>query len=144
MKISTKGRYALRIMIDLALHDEGSFIPLKSIAERQDITVKYLEQIITLLQRAGFVKSLRGNSGGYKLSKPAKEYTVGDVLRITEGSLTPVGCLDDAINQCPRSCKCATLTFWEGLQKLINDYVDGVTIFDLMSAKVDGENNFCI
>lgn len=144
MKISTKGRYALRLMIDLALNDNGSFIPLKSISERQDITVKYLEQIITLLQKAGFVKSLRGNSGGYRLAKSAGLYTVGDILRVTEGSLAPVECLEGETNLCPRREKCITLPFWTGLQKVINDYINGTTLQDLIDNAAGGENNFCI
>ena len=100
MKISTKGRYALRIMIDLAQHDEGEAIPLKEISERQGITLKYMEQIMPLLTRAGYVRSFRGNNGGYLLSKEPSDYTVGDILRTTEGPLAPIACLEDTPNRC--------------------------------------------
>ncbi|MCL2061768.1 MAG: Rrf2 family transcriptional regulator [Firmicutes bacterium] len=143
MKISTKGRYAIRIMLDLALNDKGDFIPLKNISERQGISVKYLEQIVTLLQKAGFVKSLRGNNGGYRLTKTPKDYTIGGILRITEGNLVPVSCLADAVNTCPRVDKCLTLPFWTGLQKVIKDYIDGTTLYDLLKGP-DGGENFCI
>lgn len=93
MKISTKGRYALRIMLDIAMHDDGKYIPLKDIAKRQNLTVKYLEQIISLLNKAGYLQSLRGNTGGYRLAKNLDEYIVGDILRVTEGDLAPVACL---------------------------------------------------
>ena len=136
MRISTKGRYALRVMIDLAEHDDGeSFIPLRDISERQGVTVKYLEQIIPPLTRAGYLRSLRGNTGGYRLAKPAESVTVGDILRATEGSLAPVACLTDEINQCPRCDRCVTLGFWQGLDDVINEYVDAFTL----KALVDGE-----
>lgn len=136
MRISTKGRYALRVMIDLAEHDDGkSFIPLRDISERQGVTVKYLEQIIPPLTHAGYLRSLRGNMGGYRLAKPAESVTVGDILRATEGSLAPVACLTDEINQCPRCDSCVTLGFWQGLDDVINEYVDAFTL----KALVDGE-----
>ena len=131
MKISTKGRYALRVMLDLAINNTGEYIPLKDISERQNITVKYMEQIISLLKKSGFLKSTRGNGGGYRLSKTLRDYTVGDILRAAEGSLAPVACLEDEENQCERSSICATLKFWTGLDKAINDYVDSVTLQDL-------------
>ncbi|MDD2351640.1 MAG: RrF2 family transcriptional regulator, partial [Synergistaceae bacterium] len=109
MKISTRGRYALRLMLDLALNDPDQYVTIKSISERQDISNKYLEQIITALSRAGYVKSIRGAQGGYKLARPAEEYTVGMVLRLIEGSLAPVACMDDTPNKCPRSNNCVTL-----------------------------------
>lgn len=132
MKISTKGRYALRVMLDLAINNTGEYIPLKDISERQNITVKYMEQIISLLKKSGFLKSTRGNGGGYRLSKAPEDYTVGDILRVAEGSLAPVACLEDEENQCERSSICATLKFWTGLDKAINDYVDSVTLQDLL------------
>ena len=115
MKISTKGRYALRLMLDLALHEQSGYVPIKAIAERQDISDKYLEQIISILARAGFVKSVRGAGGGYKLAKTPAEYTVGMILRLTEGSLAPVACLEGEENTCPRQDSCATLTVWKKL-----------------------------
>lgn len=132
MKISTKGRYALRIMADLAIHDNGEYIRLKDIAERQSITLKYLEQIMPLLTKAGYVKSCRGNNGGYMLARKPEEYTVGEILRTTEGSLSPIACIEDQPNRCPRKEKCTTLSFWEGLWQVINEYVDHVTLADLI------------
>ena len=131
MKISTKGRYAIRLMIDLAEHDEDGFVSLKDIAARQEISVKYLEQIVTVLCKIGFLKSLRGSQGGYKLAKSADEYTIGNILRVTEGELVPVACLEDENNQCPRYNKCKTIDFWQGLYDTINNYVDNVTLSDL-------------
>ena len=135
MKISTKGRYALRIMIDLARHDEGSYIRLKDIAERQNITLKYMEQIMPLLTKAGYVRSYRGNNGGYMLARKPEEYTVGDILRTTEGSMAPIACIEDRPNRCPRCEECTTLPFWEGLWKVINEYTDRYTLADLMEDK---------
>ena len=123
-------------MIDLA-ENQGSEqnIPLKKIAERQGISVKYLEQIITILSRAGYVKSIRGSQGGYRLTHQADSYTVGMILRLTEGTLAPVSCLDDEINQCARSEICPTLFVWEKLYKIINDTVDGITLQDILDNK---------
>lgn len=131
MKISTKGRYAVRMMLDLTLHNTGEYISLKDISKRQEITVKYLEQIVTALTKTGFLRSQRGNNGGYRLARAPKDYTIGDILRATEGSLVPVACLEDDPNQCTRSAECVTLPFWQGLAKVINDYVDSVTLEDL-------------
>ncbi|MDR1915093.1 MAG: Rrf2 family transcriptional regulator [Synergistaceae bacterium] len=131
MKISTKGRYALRVMVDLAINDTGEFIPLKNVSSRQEITIKYLEQIIPLLSRAGYLKSSRGKDGGYRLAKPARDYKVGDILRTVEGSLSPVACMDDDPNKCPRSGWCSTLPVWTGLNKVINEYLDDITLEDL-------------
>ena len=132
MKISTKGRYALRIMVDLAEHDDGGYIRLKEISARQAITLKYMEQIMPLLTKAGYVRSYRGNNGGYMLSRKPENYTVGEILRTMEGSLAPIPCLEDSPNRCARSKECATLPFWEGLWKVINEYVDHVTLADLV------------
>ena len=132
MKVSTKGRYALRIMIDLAMNDNGEYIRLKEIAERQSITLKYMEQIMPLLTKAGYVRSYRGNNGGYMFARSPEEYTVGDILRTTEGSLAPISCIEETPNRCPRKDYCTTLSFWEGMAKVINEYVDGITLADLM------------
>jgi len=132
MKISTKGRYALRVMLDLALNQTGGFIPLKDISERQDITVKYLEQIVIPLTRAGYLKSSRGTGGGYRLARSPKEYKIGNILRVMEGNLSPLACLEDDPNECPRSEICPTLSFWEGLNRTIEEYVDGITLEDLL------------
>ena len=131
MRISTKGRYALRMMLDLAEHDTGEFISLRDISSREDITVKYLEQIVTSLTRAGFVRSQRGNNGGYRLTRKPSEYTIGDILRVMEGDLNPISCLEDDPNECARSAFCPVLPFWKGFAKVINDYVDGTTLQDL-------------
>lgn len=131
MKISTKGRYALRVMLDLAVNSTGEYIPLKEVAVRQEIPLKYLEQVMNLLKKSGFVQSYRGNAGGYRLAKNPADYTLGDILRIAEGSLAPITCLEDEQNQCQRSGTCPTLSFWKGLNKVINDYVDSVTLQDL-------------
>lgn len=145
MKISTKGRYALRVMLDLALHDAEAPVSLRDIGERQEITVKYLEQIIPLLNRAGLVRSTRGNAGGYRLTRAAADYTVGEILRVTEGSLAPVACLDDTPNRCPRAGECRTLSFWQGLYDVVNRYVDGCTLQDLVDRAGNTEGgDWCI
>lgn len=131
MKVSTKGRYALRIMLDLAVHNSGELVPLKDIAKRQGISIKYMEQIISPLAKAGFVQSLRGSSGGYRLSRDPSEYTAGEILKVMEGPLTPTSCLEGEINECPRADACSTLNFWKGLNKVINDYVNSVTLEEL-------------
>ncbi len=132
MKISTKGRYALRVMIDLAIHDTGEYIALKDISARQNITVKYLEQIVTNLGKAGLLRSMRGNNGGHRLAKRPEEYTVGEILRSVEGSLAPVECLQRDTNDCPRAESCVTLKFWQGLDNVVNRYVDNYTLADLV------------
>ena len=131
MRVSTKGRYALRIMTDLAIHREDGFIPLKEIAKRQGITLKYMEQIMPLLTRAGYVKSCRGNNGGYRLARDPESYTAGQILRTTEGSLAPIPCIEESPNTCTHKDQCTTVSFWEGLWQVINDYVDSVTLEDL-------------
>ncbi len=132
MRISTKGRYALRLMLDLALHNTGENIALKTIAERQSISGKYLEQIIGILTKAGYVKSVRGSSGGYRLAKEPEEYRVGDILRLTEGSLAPVACVEEGTESCPKAETCVTLTLWRELNDAINSVVDHVTLADLV------------
>ena len=141
MKISTKGRYALRIMLDIAMHDDGKYIPLKDIAKRQNLTVKYLEQIISLLNKAGYLQSLRGNTGGYRLAKNLDEYVVGDILRVTEGDLAPVACLKKCGDFCQREDICNTVSFWRGLDRVINEYVDSYTLKDLLEKAQDKVNN---
>lgn len=131
MKVSTKGRYALSIMIDLALHNNGEFISLKDIATRQGISIKYLEQIVSLLNKAGYLQTARGNNGGYKLTKKPEEYIVGDILRATEGDLAPIMCLAEEGN-CTKKKDCITYSFWEGLDKVINEYVDSKTLADFL------------
>lgn len=131
MKISTKGRYALRVMLDLAIHHGEEFIPLRDIADRSNISLKYLEQIISTLNKAGYLQSSRGAGGGYRLSRDPSEYTCGDVLRAAEGSLSPTVCTEDD-NPCDKRSECITYPFWSGLDRAICDYVDSVTIADIV------------
>ena len=140
MLISTKGRYALRVLIDLAEHQSDGYIPLKAIAQRQEISEKYLESIIKLLVKAKLLAGVRGKGGGYRMTKPPEEYTVGQVLRLTEESLAPVSCLEDGADACQRAAECRTLALWQGLDKAINDYLDSVTVDDLMRRDGDGFN----
>lgn len=138
MLISTKGRYALRVMIDLAEHQTDGFIPLKVIADRQEISEKYLESIIKLLVKAKLLNGLRGKGGGYKLTKTPDQYTVGSILRLTEESLAPVSCLEEGADLCPRMATCRTFPLWQGLNKVINDYLDNISIADLMQRDAEG------
>ncbi|MCI6909354.1 MAG: RrF2 family transcriptional regulator [Clostridiaceae bacterium] len=139
MMISTKGRYALRVMIDLAEHQSDGYIPLKEIAQRQEISEKYLEAILKVLVRAHFLIGLRGKGGGYKLSRSPEQYTVGSIVRLTEGNLAPVSCLEDGAAQCPRAAECRTLPMWRKFDQVINEFLDGWTIADL--TRPDGEGN---
>ncbi len=134
MRISTKGRYALNIMIDLAKNSvEDKYISLTEISKRLEISNKYLEQIISALNKSNLVLSTRGNNGGYRLAKKPEEYKVGDILRATEGNLSPIECLSTgSVNSCPKKNKCATLSFWQGLDKVIENYVDSKTLADLI------------
>ncbi|MDO5398921.1 MAG: Rrf2 family transcriptional regulator [bacterium] len=145
MKISTKGRYAIRLMLDIAQHSGGGNVSIKDVSERQGISVKYLEQIVNMLSKAGYLRSRRGSQGGYRLSKEPDAYTVGDVLRVTEGDMSPVACLEGEENQCPRVSECPTIEFWQGLYKAINDYLDSTTIADLMrrAEEKNTESDYC-
>lgn len=138
MIVSTKGRYALRVMIDLAEHQSEKYVPLKEVAARQEISEKYLENILKVLVQNGFLEGLRGKGGGYRLNRPAADYSVGQILRLTEGSLAPVTCLESEENPCPRAGQCTTLPMWEKLDALINDYLDSVSLSDLL-AQTDGQ-----
>ena len=145
MKISTKGRYALRLMVDLAVNNTGENISIKEISARQNISIKYLEQIISMLNRAGYVKSERGANGGYRLAKKPEDYTVGMILRLTEGSLAPVACIEDGECTCERYASCVTVSVWKKINDAINGVVDNITIADLASDyKNAGANNFII
>ena len=140
MKISTKGRYAVRVMMDIAEHDGGDeFVKANQISARQGISAKYLEQIIAILNKAGYVNSVRGAQGGYKLAQPAENYTVGMILRLTEGSLFPVACMDEEINSCSRCNSCEPLEVWKQISDAINNVVDNVTIADLLHKKQNRE-----
>ena len=131
MKISTRGRYALRFMIDLARYGNGQYALLRDIAARQQISLKYLEQIATALGKAGLIESMRGPQGGYRLTRSPQAYTVGDILRPIEGHLACVACLETHPNPCPQYSQCQTIQFWEGLQRVILDYLDGTTLATL-------------
>lgn len=141
MKISSRGRYAVRIMVDLAVNNTGEYTKVNQIARRQDISEKYLEQIISVLNKAGYVKSTRGAQGGYKLARDAGLYTVGMILRLTEGSLCPVACLEGDTNECERCDTCETLDVWKQLNAAINHVVDGVTIADLAEKQLARQNS---
>ena len=132
MMISTKGRYALRVMVDLASHHDSKYLPLKEIAERQGISEKYLESILKSLVQARMLTGVRGKGGGYQLTKKPDEYTVGSILRLTEGDLAPVACLGACADPCPRQGDCPTLPMWQKLNILIQTFFDSVTLADLM------------
>ena len=133
MKISTRGRYALRMMADIAVHDGKGYVSLKDVAKRQEISLKYLEQIAGLLGKAGLLQSGRGAQGGYRLARLPETYTVGSILRLTEGNLAPVACLGGDMNRCERYGECPTLDFWSGLYAVVNAYIDCYTLADLMA-----------
>lgn len=132
MTISTKGRYALRIMIDLAENSDGSYIPMKKVAERQGISHKYLEHILPVLTQNNIVEGVQGKGGGYRLTRKPEEYTVGEILRLAEGDLAPVACLECGAKPCERAEQCRTLDMWKKLQNMIDEFFDGITIKDLM------------
>lgn len=131
MKISTRGRYALRVMIDLAEQNLDAYIPLKEVAENQEISRKYLESIAQVLSKAGLIEGAHGKGGGYRLTRSPADYTVAEILRLTEGDLAPVACLEGEHNDCARSGNCRTLPMWSDFSRLVNDYFEGITIADL-------------
>ena len=137
MMISTKGRYALRVMIDLAEHCNGEYIPMKDVVKRQQVSQKYVERIMTMLSKANFVEAVHGKGGGYRLNRSPDEYIVGDILRLTEGSLAPVACLDCDAEDCERADQCRTLPMWKELNNRITDFFDGITIADLMKKDIE-------
>lgn len=139
MLISTKGRYALRVMLELSDHDRDEYVPLSVIAKKQEISEKYLESILVVLSKAGAIDALRGKGGGYRLNRDPKDYTVGGILRLVEGSLAPVTCLDCKPNGCARTVECRTLPLWEKLYALIENYLDGVTLADLSDTSRIGD-----
>ncbi len=144
MKISTKGRYALRLMLDLAVYNTGAPISLKDVAKRQQISEKYLEQIISLLNKAGFVRSVRGPQGGYMLAKDPGEYTVGRILRLTEGDLAPVSCVEADGMDCERRQGCVTVRIWEKLTEAINGVVDHITLADMVEWQMEKTDQYVI
>lgn len=141
MRISTKGRYALRMLIYLAEHKDDGFIALKEIAEKQDISKKYLEQIVPILNQGDILQTTRGFQGGYKLAKAPCEYTVGKILRLTEGSLAPIACVEQNPLPCEHISTCPTLPIWEGLNKVINEYLDGITLQDIVDRQRESYAN---
>ena len=143
MKISTRGRYALRMMLDIATNDHGEPVRIKDIAARQDISVKYLEQIVSVLTKAGYVKSIRGPQGGYRLSRLQKDYTVLIILRLTEGDLSPVSCTDNNYD-CPKMHDCVTIRIWKELDEAINSVIDKYTLEDLLDWQVANGNDYVI
>ncbi len=139
--ISTKGRYALRLMIDIAAYSNGGVVSLKDSSSRQNISIKYLEQVVSLLTKSGMLQSIRGNNGGYRLTKNPSDYTVGDILRAAEGTLAPVACLQCNPITCERVDICSTIDFWKGFNDVINNYVDGVTLEDLANKEKEKIGN---
>jgi Rrf2 family protein len=140
MLISTKGRYALRILVDMAEHQTENYITLQEVAQRQDISEKYLESIVRELVKKGIVAGQRGKGGGYRLCAPPEKINVGEVLRCMEGSLAPVACLNDGAVPCTRAAQCRTLEFWRGLNEVIDRYTGGYTIADMMQTGGDGDD----
>ena len=139
MLISTKGRYALRVLIELAGYDRQQLVTLQTIADSQQISEKYLESIIVVLSKAGLVDAVRGKGGGYRLARNPEEYTIGEILKLTEGTLAPVSCLDDTPNKCPRAAECKTLPIWEKLNTIIGNYLYSVTLKDLIDPSDSGD-----
>ena len=135
--ISTRGRYAIRIMIDLAEKNSAEYVRLKDLSDNQNISLKYLESITTTLSKSGLIEAAHGKGGGYRLNKRPEDYTIGEILRVTEGSLAPVACLECGAKPCERAANCRTLPLWKNFDKLINDYFDSVTIADLMKQTTD-------
>lgn len=132
MMVSTRGRYALRVMIDLAEHSSGSYIPMKSVAERQEISLKYMEKILRLLVSANLIEGVHGKGGGYRLTRAPQEYSIREILQLTEGSLAPVACLECGAQECKRAADCRTLPMWTELDRLVNEYLEHITLADLM------------
>lgn len=144
MAISTRGRYALRVMIDLAENSKGEYIPMKEVAERQGLPLKYLERILPILTQNRIVEGQHGKGGGYRLTRKAEEYTVGEILRLAEGDLAPVACLECGAEPCEKADECRTLSMWKKLQTLIDGYFDGITIRDLMRDEFEHTNGIDI
>ena len=138
MMISTRGRYALRVLVDIAEHEASGYVPLKEIAERQEISEKYLESIVKTLVKEGIISGLRGKGGGYRLAKAPDQFIVSDILRLMEGTLAPVACLEKGAAPCSRVAVCRTLPLWQGLDRVIEDYLSRYTLADLMSREDPG------
>ncbi|MBQ8003027.1 MAG: Rrf2 family transcriptional regulator [Clostridia bacterium] len=136
MLVSTRGRYAIRVMLDLAEHYSGGYIPMKDVASRQKLSLKYLERIMPLLNSGKLVEGVHGKGGGYRLVKKPQEYRIGDILRLTEGNLAPVACLGCSAEPCERANECRTLPMWSQFHKMVNDYFDSVTLADLLENRI--------
>lgn len=132
MLISTRGRYALRVLLDLAQNQNDGYIAMKKVAERQDLSLKYIEKIMPVLSKNRYVQGVHGKGGGYRLAREPKDYKVGDILRLAEGDLAPVACLGCNAQECPRADKCPTLPMWTEFHNMVNNYFDGITLADLM------------
>ena len=137
--ISTRGRYALRVLVDLAEHGGGSYLPMKEVANRQEISLKYIEKIMPLLTRHGLVEGLHGKGGGYRLCRSPDEYTVGEILRAADEELAPVACLECGAQPCPRAAECRTLPMWQKYYRMTTDFFDGITLADLLPGVSGGE-----
>ena len=144
MRISTKGRYALRMLVDLAQHREEGFVALKDVAERQNISKKYLEQIIPMLNKGNVLRTERGAQGGYRLARTPDMYTIREILELTEGSLSPVSCVDEGALPCARSADCPTLPIWQGLAKVVREYLDSITLQDILDHMGEAGNDYVI
>ena len=140
MMVSTRGRYALRVMLDLAEHCGTAYTPLKDIADRQQISEKYLESIIKILVRNGLLDALRGKGGGYRLNRQPQDYTVGEIIRLTDGPLAPVSCLEQGVNTCDRAAVCKTLPMWQELDRVINRCLDSYTLASLAAPDLAGND----
>ena len=134
--ISTKGRYALKVMVELSEHDAEEYIPLKGIAEKLNISQKYLESISTILSKGHMIEGVSGKKGGYRLNRKPEEYRVGDILRLTEGSMAPVDCVDEELGHCPKMTECATSVVWKRLNDAISDVIDNITLQDLVDWQI--------
>ena len=137
MMISTRGRYVLRVLADLAEHDSGAYVPMKDVAARQEISLKYIEKLMPVLTKNGLVDGVHGKGGGYRLTRPPEDYPIGEILRLTEGSLAPVACLENSAPKCERAAYCRTLPMWTRFERLVDDFFDKITLADLIA---DGEN----
>lgn len=142
MMISTRGRYALRVMIDLSEHNTGGYIPMKDVAARQGLSLKYLERILPVLTKNKLIAGVHGKGGGYRLIRAPEEYTVGEILRLTEGNLAPVSCLESNAEPCKRASECRTLKMWTDFFKMTNEYFDSISVADLVNTETD--NNYVI
>ncbi len=136
MFISTRGRYALRVLLDLAERDSGHYIPMKEVANRQELSLKYIERIVPILTKNGFIEGVHGKGGGYRLTKEPREYKVGDILRLAEGDLAPVSCLECGAKPCERAEKCLTLPMWKRFKEMTDEYFDGITLEDLLKGNL--------